>query len=174
MKSLLIFLLPIAAYCAEPDIAKISWPKPVCDFPDGEKVTFTSRNYEISRRIPEDPQIQSAGGSGGPMVEFIIRDTKTHWSTTLIEQSVGERLLKAYRGKPQIEIWERCGGGSWIRCLYRYIFKEYCCVRIDEFEETPRHNNQKAQTTEMPRARRGKGDQQSDILYFVETRLPDK
>jgi len=167
-------LLPIAACYAESDIAKIPWPKSVCDFPKGDSITFISGRYEISRRFPTDPAIRAEGGSGGPVVEITIRDTKSQWTATLGEQSVGERLLVDYHGKPQIEIWGRGGGGYWSRCLYRYLSKEYCCVRIDEFEESPRHSNQKAQTTEMPSARHGKGDQQSDILYFVETRLPDK
>jgi len=58
--------------------------------------------------------------------------------------------------------------------LYRFISGEYRCIRADEFEETPRHNNEKAPTTEMPSARLGKGDQQSEKLYFVETRLPNQ
>ena len=171
MKLLLALLLPTVAMCAELDIAKIPWPKVVRDFPRGESVTFTSGRYEIGLRVPDNPQIQSLGGSGGPMVEFTLRDLKSHWSTTFTEQSVGERLLEPYHGKPQIEIWGRGGGGSWSRSLYRYISGEYRCVRTDEFEEQPRHNNQKAPTTEMPSARRGKGDQQSETLYFVETRL---
>ena len=171
MKLLLMLLLPVAAFCAEPDIARIPWPKPIRDFPRGDKVTFTSGRYEIGLRVPDDPKIQASGGSDGPMVEFTLRDLESRWSATFMEQSVGERLLVPYGGKPQIEIWGRGGGGSWSRSLYRYVSGEYCCVRTDDFEETPRHNNQKALTTEMPSARRGKGDQQSETLYFVETRL---
>jgi len=171
MKLLLVILLPLTVFCAEMDLAKISWPKSVCDFPGGEKVAFTSGDFRISRRVPDDPKIQAAGGSGGPMVEFSLRDAKSPWSTTFIEQSVGERVLEPYRGKPQLEIWGRGGGGYWNRSLYRYISGEYRCVRTDEFEERPRHNNEKALTAEMPSSRRGKGDQQSEKLYFVETRL---
>jgi hypothetical protein len=87
---------------------------------------------------------------------------------------VGERLLEDYNGKPQIEIWGRGGGGNWSRCLYRYVSGEYRCVRIDAFEESPRHKNEKAATAEMPSARQGKGDQQEDVLYFIETWIPDK
>ena len=171
MKLLLAILLPLTAFCVEEDLAKIPWPKSVRDFPDGEKVTFTCGAFIISRSVPDDPKIQAAGGSGGPMVKFSLRDTKSTWSTTFTEQSVGESMLELYRGKPQIEIWGRGGGGYWSRSLYRYISGEYRCVRTDEFEERPRHNNAKAATAEIPFARRGKGDQQSDILYFVETRL---
>jgi|JI10StandDraft_1071094.scaffolds.fasta_scaffold134385_1 hypothetical protein len=170
MKLLLAILFPLTAFCAEVDLAKIPWPKSVRDFPDGETVAFTCGAFRISRRVPDDPKIQANGGSGGPMVEFKLRDTKSSWSTTFIEQSVGERVLEPYRDKPQIEIWGRGGGGYWCRSLYRYISGEYRCVRTDEFEERPRHNNEKAPTATMPSARRGKGDQQSDILYFVETR----
>ena len=171
MKLLLAILLPLTAFGAEEDLAKIPWPKAVCDFPRGEKVAFTSGAFRISRCVPDDPKIQAAGGSGGPMVEFSLQDTKGTWSTTFTEQSVGERVLEPYLGKPQIEIWGRGGGGYWSRSLYRYIAGEYRCVRTDEFEESPRHNNQQALTAKMPSARRGKGDQQSEILYFVETRL---
>ena len=171
---LLAILLPVAAMGAEPDIAKIPWPKALQDFPRGEAVSFTSGNYRISLRVPDDPAIQAAGGSGGQMVEFTLRDTKGPWSATLTEQSVGERLLESYDGRPQLEIWGRGGGGSWSRSLYRYISGEYRCIRTDAFEEAPRHNNQNSPAAEMPSARRGKADQQSEKLYFVETRLPDK
>lgn len=174
MKLLLTLLLPIAAMGAEPDIAKIPWPKALRDFPRGETVSFRSGSYRVSSRVPADPAIQAAGGSGGPMVEFTLRDMKSHWSATFTEQSVGERLLEPYGGRPQLEIWGRAGGGDWCRCLYRYISGEYRCVRIDDFEEGPRHNNEKAPPTEMPSARRGKGDPQSDKLYFVETRIPNQ
>lgn len=175
LKLLLAILLPLTASCTEPDIAKISWPKSVCNFPndapDDSKVTFTVGAFQISRLTPYDPLIQAAGGSGGPIVEFSVRDIKGHWSTVFTTQSVGERILESYRGKPQIEIWGRGGGGYWSRHLYRYITDEYRCVRTDQFEERPRHNNLNAPTTEMPSARRGKGDQQSDTLYFIETRI---
>ena len=173
MKLLIAALLPVVAHCAELDISKIPWPKSVRDFPRGEKVRFTSQGFEIHSRVPSDPKIQSLGGSGGPMVEFTLRDVKTRWSATFIEQSVGERLLENYRGKPQLEIWGRGGGGNWSRCLHRYVSGAYRCVRIDAFEERPRHNNGNAPTAEMPGARRGKGDQREEILHFVETRLPN-
>jgi len=170
----LLCLLAFASLLhAEDELAHISWPKPVCDFPKGDNVTFTSNGYVVKFRIPDDPDLQSTGGSGGPIVEITLNDSKSSWKTTFTEQSVGERLLENFKGRPQIEIWGRGGGGYWSRGLYRYISGEYRCVRIDDFEEQPRHNNQNAPTTEMPDARQGKGDQQEDKLHFIETRLPD-
>ncbi len=172
MRLLIAFLFPLAAFCAEPNIAKIPWPKMVCEFPQGDPVSFTSGRYEIRFRVPDDPKIQSSGGSGGPIVEIKLRDRKSGWSSILTEQSVGQRLLESYNGRPQIEIWGRGGGGYWSRELYRFLSGEYRSVRIDDFEERPRHHNENAPTAAMPNARQGKGDQQSDVLYFIETRLP--
>lgn len=168
---LFVALLPVVAHCREPDIVKIPWPKVIRDFPSGEQVAFTSGRYKVSRRFPTDPAIRAEGGSGGPMVEITLRDLKSHWSATLTEQSIAERFLESYRGRPQIESWGRGGGGYWSRCLYRYVSHEYRCVRVDEFEEWPRHNNEKAPTTKPPFAPHGKGDDEGRILYFVETRL---
>lgn len=173
MKLLLALLFPFTAFSGEPAIEKSPWPKVLRDFPRGEQVEFVSGNFKIRCKPPDDPGVQSLGGSGGPMLEFTVSDTKHKWSATFTEQSVGERLLESYQGKPQIEIWGRGGGGYWSRSLYRFTSGHYRCVRIDQFEERPRHDNQKAPTTEMPAARRGEGDQISETLYFVESRVPD-
>lgn len=173
MKIRALLLFPMTLVASEPSVAKMAWPKALRDFPRGEAITLTSSGYQITRHIPNDPGIQAAGGSGGPMVEFNLRDSQKRWQATFITQSIGERLLKSYHGKPQIEIWGRGGGGNRTRCLYRYLSGEYRAVRFDDFEESPRYQNQKAPTTTMPSARRGKGDQQSEVLYFVETRLPN-
>jgi hypothetical protein len=145
----------------------------MCEFPAGEQVSFVSGRYEVRHRIPDDPTIQSAGGSGGPIVELTLRDRKSGWHTRFTTQSVGERLLVSWHGKPQIEIWGRGGGGSWTRELYRFIEGEYRSVRIDEFEHVPSHHNQKAPTATLPDEFHGKAPPDGDpTLYFVETYLP--
>ncbi|HXM32851.1 MAG TPA: hypothetical protein VN921_04295 [Chthoniobacterales bacterium] len=173
LKLLFVTLFPVLAYCREPDISKMPWPQVIRDFPSGEQAAFTSGRYRISRRFPADPAVRAEGGSGGPVIEITLRDLKSHWFTILTEQSIAERLLEPYAGRPQIEIWGRGGGGYWTRCLYRYVSHEYRCVRIDEFEDWPRHNNEKASTTKPPLAPHGKGDDLGKIFYFVETRLPN-
>jgi hypothetical protein len=174
MKLLLLLLLLLAAFGAEGDISKTTWPRAIRDFPRGEKIAFSSGGFAISRRVPADPELQAMGGSGGPMIEIKVRGLKKDWSATLVEQSVGERLLQFHGGKPQFEIWGRGGGGNWSRSLYRYLSGEYRYVRTDQFEEVPRHNNQHAAKAELPSVRRGKGDQQSEVLYFVQTNLPNQ
>lgn len=172
MKPLILLLLPVVAFCAEPDIKTIPWPKMVQEFPQGEQIKFRYGTHEINHRIPADPKIQSAGGSGGPIVEITLRDFKSDWTTTLTTQSVGERILELYHGRPQLEIWSRVGGGSWIRELYRYIGREYRSVRIDEFESISRHKNQRAKTATLPDEFHGRAYPTGDgTLYFVETRL---
>ena len=169
------FILPISAYCADQSISKMPWPKVVRDFPLGENTKFASRKFKIEFQIPDDPAIQSAGGSGGPIVKITLSDTDSSWRTTLLEQSVGERLLEDYQGKPQIEIWGRGGGGYWTRELYRYLSGSYVCVRIDEFEHIPRHNNKRSSTAELPEEFHGKAPPDGDpTLYFIETRIPDE
>jgi hypothetical protein len=168
-KAAVFLSLAVSGYGAEPAITKIPWPKSILDFPAGEKVKFTSGRYEIRFDVPQDAEIQMGGGSGGPIVEITVRDTKSHWSATFGGQSVGERLLEDYHSKPQFELWGRGGGGDWSRLLYRYISGEYRCVRIDDFEENPNnHNSQNAQTATLPEE-----EQMSDTLYFIESRIPD-
>jgi len=173
MKLLLFLLLPAATCYAGPNIKDIPWPKRVREFPAGEHVSFSSGSYEVRHRIPEGSAIQSVGGSGGPIVEVALRDRKSGWHTSFQTQSVGERLLVSWHGKPQIEVWGRIGGGGWTRELYRFINGRYRSVRIDEFEHVPRHHNQKAPTATLPDEFHGKAPPDGDpTLYFVETRLP--
>jgi len=159
--------------CSEQKASKMPWPKIVQEFPEGEEAVFSSGPYEIKHSIPQDPDIQSAGGSGGPIVEITIRERKGKWIAHLLTQSVGERLLEAYNGRPQIEVWSRGGGGSWSRELYRYIKGEYRSTRIDDFEHVPSRGNQNAPTATLPNAFHGKAPPEGDPrLYYVETRTP--
>lgn len=175
MNPTFLLFLSIAVCHAEPSIKDMPWPKQLREFPAGEDSTFVAGDYEVNRRIPKDPKIQSAGGSGGPIVKITLKDGKSSWQASITTQSVGERLLHPYLGRPQIEVWSRGGGGSWIRELYRYENGEYRSVRIDEFEQQPQHDNPKAPTATLPDAFHGKAPPQGDpTLYFVETRIPSE
>jgi len=151
------------------------WPKLLGEFPAGDESTFVAGDYEVSHSIPKDPKIQSAGGAGGPIVRITLKDRKSLWHASITTQSVGERLLAPYVGRPQIEVWGRGGGGSWTRELYRYENGEYRSVRIDEFEQQPKHNNQKASTAILPNEFHGKAPPEGNpTLYYVETRIPSE
>ena len=112
------------------------------------------------------------GGSGGPVMEFTIADRRNNQKHTLHEQSVGASVLELWQGYPQLEIWGRGGGGYWTRGLYRFLNGRYQAVRFDEFEEWPRHKNEKATTLEPPFTPFDKNDDGGGKLYFVETRIP--
>ncbi|MGC3988082.1 MAG: hypothetical protein QM796_00075 [Chthoniobacteraceae bacterium] len=175
MKRLLflpLFLLTVICH-AKPSIKDMPWPTCMCEFPAGNKLDFIAGQFAVQHCIPDDPTIQSEGGSGGPIVELTLRDHLSGWHTRFTVQSVGERLLEPWHGKPQIEVWARVGGGSWTRELYRYIEGEYQCVRIDDFEHLPKHQNEKAPTATLPDEFHGKAPPDGDpTLYFVKTRLP--
>jgi hypothetical protein len=100
------------------------------------------------------------------MLAFTVRNRKTGWEATFYNVSVGVRLLPPFRGRPQLEIWERGGGGLWSRCLIRFVHGEYRWVRADEFSEwTSADRPTKSWiTATLPRS--------DDILYFMETRIP--
>lgn len=111
---LLVLLLVTASVChARPSVKDMPWPGRVREFPAGEQVSFVSGRYEVRHRIPADPAVQSAGGFGGPIVELAIHDRRSGWRTSFTTQSVGERLLVSWHGKPQIEVWGRVGDGSY-------------------------------------------------------------
>ncbi|EDY18009.1 hypothetical protein CfE428DRAFT_4439 [Chthoniobacter flavus Ellin428] len=173
MKPLLFILLFSAVCYAESSVKEMPWPKRVCEFPDGEEFSFVSDRYEVRHHIPDDPAIQSEGGSGGPIIELTLRDRQSGWHTTFTTQSVGERLLVPWHGRPQIEVWSSGGGGNWVRELYRYVDGEYRSVRIDDFEHVPHHHNQKALKATLPHGFHGRGYPEGDpALYFIEARLP--
>ncbi len=176
VKTLFFCLLPWVVCCAAPDIKSMPWPKCVREFPRGDEVTeaasFKHESYQIDFHIPKDRAIQAAGGSGGPIVEIALHDLKSGWKTKLLTQSVGQRILESWNGRPQIETWGRAGGGTFTRILSRFIAGEYRDVRVDDFESTPNHKNEKVATATLPDVLHGRGDPNIDILYFVETRLP--
>jgi hypothetical protein len=175
MKTLLFCLLPCVVWCAAPDIKDIPWPKCVCEFPSGDEVTeaasFKHGDYQIDFSIPTDRAIQASGGSGGPMVEITLRDLKGGWKTKFLTQSIGQRLLESWNGRPQIETWGRGGGGYYVRILSRFIDGEYREIRVDEFEKTPSHKNENTATATLPDVLHGRGIPNVDTLHFVETRL---
>ena len=108
------------------------------------------------------------------MLQFRVVRVRTGRANTFYAQSVCAVLLEPWRNYPQLEIWGRGAGGFWTRELYRFVSGEYRAVRCDEFEEAPRHNNENAPTTKPPFAPHGTGDDQGQILYLVETRLPNE
>jgi hypothetical protein len=165
LRGVCILLLLITPAAAEDDVAAMPWPRIVRDFPAGDSVRFETPDYVISRRVPTDPAIRREGGSGGPMMDIKLRHKKSGRVYDVGGQTVGERLLEDYDGHPQIEIWGRGGGGSWSRCLYRYVRRQYRCARIDEFTESESRANDKSRTATLPHSK--------DVLYFSETRIPD-
>ena len=173
MNPIIFLLLSIVVCYAEQSVKNIAWPNQLREFPAGDESSFVEGDYEVSHSIPKDSKIQSAGGSGGPIVKINLRDRQGSWHASVTVQSVGERLLAPYLGRPQIEVWGRVGGGSWIRELYRHVDGKYRSVRIDDFEQHPNHNNQKALTATLPVEFHGKAPPEGDpTLYFVATRLP--
>ena len=168
--SILIALAGSAA--AEPSPAPAKWPHVVRDFPSGEHVSFATDKYTIEREVPNDPEIQAGGGSGGPIVRITVRLKSSGRTAVLESQSVGERLLAPSGGFPQLELWGRGGGGYWTRALYRFVSGQYRPIRYDEFEESPRHNNTHAATTQLPFAPHGDEDYRGSTVYYTETRYP--
>lgn len=142
------------------------WPKATEHVLGGAEKLVELPNYRIRYHVPDDPEIQQAGGSGGPIAVIEVRNKSKKVIASLTAQSVGGRILEDYRGFPQFEVWSRAGGGSWCRSLYRYEGKEYIWIRTDEFTDFAEFARDKTITTNMP--------EDKAILYFVETRYPEK
>jgi hypothetical protein len=141
-------------------IATDPWPKKIMDFPAGVD-TVKINSFKITIRDSKD---QRGGGTGGGMVDIIVKNLHTGAERIGSAQSVGIRILETYHGWPQFEIWGRAGGNSWCRSLYRFTGKDYEYVRTDDFTENEFMAKDKSRTTTMP------GD--DGMLYFVETRVP--
>ncbi len=150
---------------AQADIQSEAWPKVVCDFPHDLPSQVKSGASAITITAPRDESVREGGGSGGPMLTFNVRNQTNGWSTSFDDQSVGARLLEAYHGFPQLEVWVRGGGGSYSRCLHRFARGQYRCVRIDEFTAFKEAATNKAVTTTLTG--------REERLYFVKTRIPD-
>ncbi len=157
----MIALFFIGAHCYA-DIATDPWPKKLRDFPD-ERGKLTIDGFKITIVRSEN---QEGGGSGGGMYDFTIQNLRTGAKLEFSEQNVGVAILEFYHGWPQLEIWGRAGGGSWCRSLHRYTGRDYEYVRTDEFTEFDFNAKDTTRTTSMP------GDE--SILYYVETRIPEK
>ena len=144
------------------DVATDPWPKKLQDYTSGQgPVTISGFKIEITRSAD-----QEAGGSGGSMYDFTIENTRTGAKRKFTDQSVGVAILELYQGWPQFEIWSRAGGGSWCRSLERFNGRDYEYVRTDEFTDFDFNAKDKTRTTTMPHG--------EDLLYYVETRLPEK
>lgn len=158
------------------DIARMSWPDVVGNFPPitgnfpGDEVPIFFGRYVVTRRQPAE--LRGLGGSGGPMIEIEVRDTESPWSAVFTTQSVNGRLLGDHEGRPQIENWGRGGGGYWTRQLFQYVSGEYKHVRTDEFQEVIRPGMENNPVTEPPFLPHGEGDDRGRTLYFTETRIP--
>jgi hypothetical protein len=141
------------------------WPKIIRDIPYGEDVTVTIPEFSIRYFIPKNPEIQMAGGSGGPIGRINITNQETKRTASFDFQTVGARILEFKNGYPQFEIWSRAGGGVWCRQLYQFRKGKFQNVQIDEFTQFPLDATDKAVTTTLTRS--------EDILYYVGTRYPD-
>ena len=147
------------------DIASEHWPTALRDFPHGLPSKIVHDSFALAITEPRSTSVREGGGSGGPMLTFTVRKQKTGWTTSFDDQSVGARLLEFYHGYPQLEVWGRGGGGSYSRCLHRFVRGEYRCVRIDEFTEFEESARERSITTTLPHG--------GERLYFVETRIPN-
>ena len=172
MRFIVAFSLLLLSPGVRADTATEAWPQRVRVFPAELPTTMSHSGFRIAIHRPDDPDMRAGGGSGGPMLEFTVLNSRTGHAHTFYAQSVCAVLLELRSGYPQLEIWGRGGGGYWTRGLYRFVSGEYRAVRYDEFEESPRHQNEKAPTTKPPFAPHGEGDERGQLLYFVETRLP--
>jgi hypothetical protein len=172
MRFIVAFSLLLLSSSVQADIATEPWPQRVRVFPAELPATISHGGFRIAIHRPDDPDIHAGGGSGGPMLEFRVLRSRTGQTHTFYAQNVCAVLLEPRSGYPQLEIWGRGGGGYWTRGLYRFVSGEYRAVRYDEFEESPRHQNEKALTTKPPFAPHGTDDERGELLYFVETRIP--
>lgn len=152
-----------AALTAHADLATEPWPKVVRDFPFEFPCTLKEGGFRISISEPVDPEIRRMRGSGGPMLTFTVRNEKSGWKQVFHDQCASARWLAPFEGHPQLEIWGRGGGGSYSRCLIRFVRGRYRLVRIDEFSKVRGRSTQPDNTTTLPIS--------GDTLYFVETRL---
>lgn len=159
---LLILLLLLLGLNCRADIATEPWPKKLQDFPAKKRI-LTIRDFKITVRQSAD---QQGGGSGGTMYDFTIENVHKGSTRRFSAQSVGVAILEFYHGWPQIEIWGRGGGIDRSRSLFRLTRRDYETVRTDDFTLSAFDAKDKTRTTTLPG-----GD---DVLYFVETRLPDK
>ena len=168
----LAFVLTFGSRLMSADIASEAWPKRIQSLFGKPPVSITVGGFTVTLAEPKSAEIRAMGGTGGPMMELTVTDRRTKQKLTFNEQSVGASVLEIWQGFPQIEIWGRGGGGYWTRGLYRVIGGQYQAVRYDEFEEWPRHKNEKAATLDPPFTPFDKNDDGGGRLYFVETRIP--
>ena len=141
------------------------WPKVTQDIPYEDDATLNVSGFIIRYFIPKDPEIQMAGGSGGPIGQIDIKNQKSQKKYSFDFQTVGARILEFYNGLPQFEVWSRAGGGSWCRSLYRFEKGKFQNMRIDDFTEFSFKATDKSITTTLTRS--------DDTLYYVGTRYPD-
>ncbi|MCX6836373.1 MAG: hypothetical protein NTX35_01000 [Verrucomicrobia bacterium] len=157
---------------SDDEILTDKWPEGVAILKTSEAYTTKAGDFTISITTPESAEIRAMGGSGGPMMKFSVQRAADGKKIEFYEQVVCAVLLPTWRGFPQIEIWGRGGGGYWSRGLFRFTGGEYKAARYDQFEEWPRHGNEKAETVEPPFRPHGEGDDAGMKLYLIESKKP--
>jgi hypothetical protein len=88
-------------------------------------------------RTPDDPEIRGLGGSGGPMVEFVIPGSVAGTEVIFHGQAIGIAMVQSDSTWPAFELWSGAGGGIYTRAVYAWhdAARQYCAVRVDEFED---------------------------------------
>jgi len=165
MIRVLILCLLNVAFVARADVMSEPWPRKVRDFPTDLPSNLIQGRFRITISDPIEAKRRELGGSGGPMLEFNIRNWKLRLSITFYDQSIATVLLESFHGYPQLEVWGSGGGGSWSRELIRFVRGKYRSVRIDEFTEDKALAKKKSVTVVHPLS--------GETLYFVETRSGD-
>lgn len=140
------------------------WPKATNYGLSGGRTLIDHDSFKIVYSIPDDPDIQIAGGTGGPIALVELYSKSGKKVTSFTAQSIGGWLLEDSRGYPQFEIWSRAGGGYWCRSLYRYAEGKYGRIRTDEFHDYLERATRKDITAHLPG--------EKGTLYYVETRIP--
>lgn len=82
--------------------------------------------YRISTHLPSDADALVGSGSGGPIVEIVVRGPRPEQAETVRVQAFQLYVRNRRRNAPEFSAWSKTGVSSYVQCRLRRIDGRYC------------------------------------------------
>lgn len=90
-------------------------------------------DHTVVLRKPEDPEITSLGGSGGPVLHLEVLDDEGAIIGSGTIQAIWLYARNA-TGAPSFSVWSKTGVSNHVQCRYELKRSKYCASWCQDFE----------------------------------------
>lgn len=100
------------------------WPLPA--------TTEVGRHSLVVSR-PDDPELTTLGGSGGPILQVTSTGEPGPVVTGTI-QAIWLYATSGQEGAPPLSVWSKTGVSSYVKCRYEAVGSRYCARWCQDYE----------------------------------------